>query len=113
MAAWAHEERQFLRVVRAENEPRRSATDMVALAMTGADNNHGGNSADRGSYVNCIAHTVKYGVSLRCTRLYKHKGRHKWAKDDNIYPVGRLDPDDPFDQALVAAFNRGLSHDRR
>jgi len=59
------------------------------------------------TYLTCTAHKTQYGVQLRCIRPHKHKGRHRWAKDDNIYPFGRLDPDDPFDQMIVEAWNRG------
>jgi hypothetical protein len=55
----------------------------------------------------CIAHKEKYGVELRCTREHHHKGRHLWARDDGFYLLGRLDPDNPLDQAIVAAWNKG------
>lgn len=55
----------------------------------------------------CTAYKVAYGVALRCTRPHKHKGNHRWAKDEGLYPLGRLDPDDPIDQAMVRAWNSG------
>ena len=57
----------------------------------------------------CIANKVEYGIALRCSRPHKHKGNHRWAKDEECYPLGRLDPDDPFDQAFVRAWNRGAA----
>lgn len=57
----------------------------------------------------CTANKVQYGISLRCDRRYKHAGNHRWTKDEDIYPFGRLDPEDPFDQAIVKAFNKGAA----
>lgn len=57
----------------------------------------------------CIKTKVQYGMVLRCTRPNHHKGNHRWAEDKNFYPFGRLNPDDPIDQAIVSAFNKGAA----
>lgn len=59
---------------------------------------------------NCIANKKQYGIILKCVKPHEHKGNHKWKKDENYYPFGRLDPDNLFDQALVNAFNKGIKN---
>jgi len=56
--------------------------------------------------ITCTAHKREDGIDLRCTREHHHKGLHRWAEDTNYYPFGRLDPDDPVDQAIVRAWNK-------
>ncbi len=60
----------------------------------------------------CIANKIQYGIQLRCQQPYNHTGRHRWAEDKHIYPFGRLDPNDPLDQAIVRAWNRGAAKAR-
>lgn len=69
---------------------------------------HSPHSVDR-----CIAHKVERGRDLRCERPHGHDGRHRWEVDDNFYPFGRLDPDDPISQAIVRAFNKAAVRDDR
>jgi hypothetical protein len=57
--------------------------------------------------ISCVSYKVVHGVTFRCCRPFRHSGRHRWKVDLNIYPFGRLDPDDPIDQAIVRAWNKG------
>lgn len=57
----------------------------------------------------CCDYKYSHGIYLRCSRPLHHSQRHAWAVDTGFYPMGRLDPDDPLDQAFVRAWNKGAA----